>query len=230
VKNSNQPADRPGDSVESHIASAPERVEGASNGHRHSDDTSNPFAVFDRIYRNGGWCGKGSGPGSMPAASKAYISLVNRLINQTPGIQSILDIGCGDWQIMRHVDLSRNRYLGVDVAASVIATNVRDFGKEHIRFQELNPFTDDIPHVDLIIMKDVAQHLPIACVQKILERIAARCRYALITNDFVEHNVARDIPIGGWRPINVLAPPYNLPGASLAVWNGKHVTLSTFAR
>jgi tetratricopeptide (TPR) repeat protein len=191
---------------------------------------ADPFAVFDRIYRCGGWNGKGSGPGSAPAANRSYIALVNRLVNQTPGIQSILDIGCGDWQIMRQVDLSSRRYLGVDVAPSVIALNVREFSSENIHFQVLNPCTDDIPDADLIIMKDVAQHLPTACVQMILERIAGSCRYALIANDFTECNGTRDIPIGGWRPINVLAPPYNLPGATLAVWNGKHITLSGFAR
>jgi tetratricopeptide (TPR) repeat protein len=221
AENSSQDGDRPRDA--SKVSAPP------ANG-RPAGDAVDPFAVFDRIYRNGGWRGKGSGPGSAPEASKDYIALVNRLINQTPGIRSILDIGCGDWQIMRHVDLSRKRYLGVDVAASVIAANVQAFGRENIRFQVLNPCLDDIPDVDLIMMKDVAQHLPTGCVRKILERIAARCRYALITNDFTEQNVAREIPIGGWRPINVLAPPFDLPGVTLAVWNRKHVTLSTFGR
>ena len=229
---SNPTSPRPSDAHESPTDASP--TNGSVNGSgielRPSNDASDPFAVFDRIYRQGGWCGKGSGPGSAPEANKAYIALLNRLINQTPDIRSVLDIGCGDWQIMRHVDLSRKRYLGVDVAASVVDVNVRDFGRENIRFRVLNPFSEDIPDADLIIMKDVAQHLPTACVQKILERIAARCRYALIANDFTEQNVARDIAIGGWRPVNVLAHPFNLPGATFAVWNGKHFTLSGFAR
>jgi hypothetical protein len=216
------------DPIESSPQRANGRVNGSANEHRPASDAPDPFAVFDRIYRNGGWCGKGSGPGSSANASKSYIALVNRLVNQTPDIRSILDIGCGDWQIMRHVDLSRKRYLGVDVAASVVDANAREFGRENIRFQVLNPYQDEIPDADLVIMKDVAQHLPTACVRKILERIAGRCRYALITNDFTERNVAPDIPIGGWRAVNVLAPPFNLTGVTLAVWNGKHVTLSTF--
>lgn len=225
-----QADDLPRKANESPAQGAKGRANGSGIEQRPSDDAPDPFAVFDRIYRNGGWNGKGSGPGSAPAANREYIALLNRLITQKPGIESILDIGCGDWQIMRHVDLSRKRYLGVDVAASVVASNAREFGRDNIRFQVLNPYQDDIPEADLIIMKDVAQHLPAACVQKILERIASRCRYALIANDFTEQNVDRDIPVGGWRPINVLAPPFNLPGATLAIWNGKHFTLSEFAR
>ncbi|HEV3345293.1 MAG TPA: tetratricopeptide repeat protein, partial [Pirellulales bacterium] len=230
AENSGQTVDHPRDASESLAPPANGRVNGSGTEQRPAGDAQDAFAVFDRIYRNGGWCGKGSGPGSAPDASKSYIGLLNRLVNQTPDIRSILDIGCGDWQIMCHVDLSRKRYLGVDVAASVVAANAREFGRENIRFQVLNPYLDDIPEADLIMMKDVAQHLPTAYVRKILERIAARCRYALIANDFTEHNVAREIPVGGWRPVNVLAPPFNLPGVTLAVWNGKHVTLSTFGR
>ncbi|HUY90073.1 MAG TPA: tetratricopeptide repeat protein [Pirellulales bacterium] len=232
AENENQTLHCPPDAIENAAQPAGGRVNanGSAKEHLPSGDASDPFAVFDRIYRKGGWNGKGSGLGSSPDASKGYLALVNRLINQTPDIRSILDIGCGDWQIMREVDLSRKQYLGVDVAASVVDANVREFGKENIHFQVLNPYTDEIPDTDLVIMKDVAQHLPTACVQRILGRIATRCRYALIANDFTEHNLAPDIPIGGWRPVNVLAPPYNLPGATLGVWNGKHVTLSTFAR
>jgi SAM-dependent methyltransferase len=187
-----------------------------------------PFAVFDRIYRQGGWDGRGSGPGSAPEVNRELIGLLNQLINRTPGITTVLDIGCGDWQWMRRVDLAGKRYLGVDVASSVIEANLRTFGRDHVRFQTLDACEEDLPEADLIIMKDVVQHLPDECVQTILDRIARRCRWALITHDHAEQNTGQDIQIGGWRPINVLAPPFNFPGVTLGIWNGKHITLSSF--
>ncbi|GEM_PF-3560176 len=187
-----------------------------------------PFAVFDRIYRQGGWNGVGSGPGSAPEVNREFIELLNQLIQHTPGIQTILDIGCGDWQIMRHVDLTNKHYLGVDVVASVIETNTRLFGAHHVKFQVLNPCDEKIPHVDLIIMNCVAQHLPNAFVKSMLDRISTHCRWALIGNDWIAINGQGDIMMGAWHPINILLPPFNLNGVTIANWNGKHITLSKF--
>lgn len=187
-----------------------------------------PFDIFERIYQSGGWNGVGSGPGSLPQANQQYIALLQHLIQGTPGIRSILDIGCGDWQIMRHVDLRGKRYLGVDVAPSVIEANRQSFAREGIEFRVLNACREEFPAADLILLKDVLPHLPIAQVQTLLSRIAGRCRWALLVNDHTEQNGAQDIRLGEWRPINVLRPPYDFPGATLAIWNGKHIALGAF--
>jgi hypothetical protein len=67
-------------------------------------------------------------------------------------------------------------------------------------------------------------------VQTLLRRIAGRCRWLLVVNDFTDRNTDQDIRLGEWRPLNVLQPPYDFPGATLAVWNGKHIVLSAFPK
>ncbi|MCX7387505.1 MAG: class I SAM-dependent methyltransferase [Planctomycetales bacterium] len=186
------------------------------------------FAIFDRIYQHGGWNGLGSGPGSAVEVNREYIEFLNHLIQQSPTITTILDIGCGDWQIMGCVDLSGKQYLGIDVVASVVEKNNRGFGTHSVGFQVLNPCRTEIPYADLIIMKDVIQHLPGVHVQRILEQIKHRCKFAVIANDYTPVNSLHEISIGEWKPINVLSPPFSLPGCTVGIWNGKHVTLSSF--
>lgn len=160
--------------------------------------------------------------------TREYIEFLNHLIQRSPTITTILDIGCGDWQIMGHVDLSGRQYLGIDVVASVVEKNNRDVGAHSVGFQVLNPCRTEIPYADLIIMKDVVQHLPGVHVQRILEQIKHRCKFAVIANDYTPQNSPHEISIGEWKPINVLSPPFSLPGCTVGIWNGKHVTLSSF--
>ena len=182
------------------------------------------YDVFDHIYRSGGWAGSGSGPGSAPEANKEYLWIHHKILRYTPSIKTVLDIGCGDWQLMQHIDLDGKDYLGIDVSPLVITANASKFDKPGVQFKVLNPVMNDIPQVDLVIVKDVLQHLPNRDVATLLEKIRRRSRFALITNDYTDSNQC-DIAIGEYRPINVLLAPFNHPGLTLYGYIGKHVVL-----
>jgi len=70
--------------------------------------------IFDRIYLTDEWNG-GSGPGSQPQNTAKYVKFLNSFIRENK-IKSILDVGCGDWQLMSMIDLSGVRYKGIDVS------------------------------------------------------------------------------------------------------------------
>ncbi len=150
--------------------------------------------------------------------------ILHKILRYTPSIQTVLDIGCGDWQLMQHVDLEGKDYLGIDVSPLVISANVSKFNRPGVQFKVLNPVVDDIPQVDFVIVKDVLQHLPNCDVATLLEKIRRRSRFALITNDYTDSNQC-DIAIGEHRPINVLLEPFNHPGLTLYGYIGKHVVL-----
>jgi len=182
------------------------------------------YGVFDNLYRSGGWSGLGSGPGSAPEANKEYLWILHKILRYTPSINTVLDIGCGDWQLMRHADLQGKEYLGIDVSSFVIESNKKKFTSPGVSFKVMNPMLDDIPHVDLVIIKDVLQHLPNRDVVTVLRMIRKRSRFALITNDYADSNQG-DIAIGEHRPINVLLEPFNHPGLTVYGYIGKHVVL-----
>lgn len=185
------------------------------------------FEVFDRLYQRGGWDGLGSGRGSTTEASRDYAWLLHKIISYTGTIKTILDIGCGDWQIMRGVDLGSTSYLGIDVAKSIIETNDREFSRTNVQFKVMNPVVHEIPDADLIILKDVLQHLTNGHIKVILDKLTKKKAWVLITNDYTGEP-PQDIKIGDWRPVNVLLHPFNFPGLTIAGYNGKHVTISRF--
>src|SRR5688572_14138048 len=144
-------------------------------------DRKNVSGVFQTIYDRSVW-GGGSGLGSAPHVARPYMSFLQAFINNNP-VRSIVDIGCGDWQFSQFINWGERNYLGIDVVQSVIEANTARFSRSNISFVCANPLDHsfDPPSGDLLLMKDVLQHLSNANVQKLLA-LTKRFRYSLITN------------------------------------------------
>lgn len=173
-------------------------------------------APFIRIYEQDGWRG-GSGTGSAPVANIDYIATLSRFMALND-VRSVVDFGCGDWQFSRLVDWSKVDYLGVDVVPRVIEQNRERHAAPNIRF-ELFESLDQLPRADLLICKDVLQHLPNGLVRHYVEDFRHRFRWLLVTND--DHPTGRlnqDIAPGGWRPLRLDQPPFGFPCTALSSW------------
>ena len=143
--------------------------------------------TFSNIYGNGIW-GDGSGPGSRPENVRPYTEMLQAFLRQHD-IRTIIDCGCGDWQFSRHLDFGTARYIGVDIVPSVIEANRKAFARDGVEFR-CGDFTSiDLPAADLVICKDVLQHLPDANVARFLAQLP-KFRFALLTDD-VGSNVDR---------------------------------------
>lgn len=177
-------------------------------------------SVFERIYRDGLWA-NGSGTGSDPANTERYRMFVERFIVQN-NIQTVVDLGCGDWRSSRLIDWNGVGYLGVDVVESVVVRNQQRYQVDNVRFAQLND-EDELPHADLLIVKDVLQHLPNSEIHR-MSRFLGRFRLALVTNTVTSElhrcdgavvrleDVNTDVQAGLMRPVDVLGPPFNWPG------------------
>jgi 2-polyprenyl-3-methyl-5-hydroxy-6-metoxy-1,4-benzoquinol methylase len=124
--------------------------------------------TFNRIYAEGTWgkdvAGKGtSGTGSTLEITREYRAYVEDFI-RTHNVKSVVDAGSGDWTFSSAIDWNGASYLGVDIASDVIATVRTKYEKGNIRFQ-VGDITDDLPAADLLISKDVLQHLSNELVQ-----------------------------------------------------------------
>ena len=169
--------------------------------------------IFDYIYRNDLWKG-GSGSGSTEEATVHYRQFLHNFLRSN-NVKSVLDLGCGDWQFSRHMDWTGIDYLGVDVSRVALA-NTRSFAKPGIAFRQLNAVTDPLPPADLLVAKDVLQHWSNADILALLPKLSS-FRYALITNGFLPDagdQTNQDIAPGvSCRPVDLLRPPFNVPGA-----------------
>ncbi|WP_166653515.1 class I SAM-dependent methyltransferase [Paraburkholderia flava] len=176
-----------------------------------TDDTSD---VFLKIYREQSWpsAGSVSGWGSeLPNTAQ--------IIRELPGflrrffVRSIVDVPCGDFNWMQHVDLTGIDYTGADIVPDLIAANQATYGSANRRFLHLDLLTDPLPDCDLIFCRDCLFHFSHADVFRAFQTFAnSRARYVLTTT-FTCRTYPRngDIVTGQWTPINLEMAPYDLP-------------------
>ena len=171
--------------------------------------------TFNRIYAEGTWgrdvAGKGtSGSGSTLEITREYRAYVEDFIRKHR-VKSVVDAGCGDWGFSSAIDWGGASYLGVDIASDVIAA-VRDkHEKGNIRFQ-VGDITEELPAADLLISKDVLQHLSNRLVEKFVRNNLRKGKYkwVILTNDRGSDNP--DIANGGYRAIDLAAAPFEVKG------------------
>lgn len=189
-------------------------------------------AVFSKIARNNGWDGTESvsGPGStMQATAQLRASLPSLLVKY--GIGSILDIPCGDAHWITKTLPKGIDYIGADIVPALIKLNRAE--KPHLgRFEVLDLVSDRLPRVDMVIVRDCFIHLPNSTVNAALKNIKASGSSWLLATQFVDDSTNIDIEVGGYRPINLLKPPFFLsePLEVLSDFdglnhNGKHIAL-----
>jgi SAM-dependent methyltransferase len=195
-------------------------------------DRESPLTkIFNGIYSEGVWgrdvAGKGtSGSGSTLDITREYRAYLEEFIRKHR-VRSIVDAGCGDWTFSRTIDWGGASYLGVDIASDVIEVNRRKYEKRNVTFQ-VGDITEDLPAADLLISKDVLQHLPNALVHKFVRNNlkTGKYRWVLLTNDRGIGNP--DIVPGGYRAIDLAAPPFGVTGlVDLPIEFGNEVTKTT---
>ena len=165
--------------------------------------------VFSKIYKEDLWQG-GSGAGSKLENVKEYVDILQKYIDK-PEVKTVLDLGCGDWQFSKFLDLSSVLYLGIDVVDSVIDSNINLYSASNIDFISRDITTYELPQVDLIICKDVLQHLCNKDVINVLVKIIKSSKFALITNDFYPESTSnRDIENGDYRYLDLTLSPFFL--------------------
>jgi len=192
---------------------------------------SDAEAVFSKIYDDAVWAanakGEGtSGPGSTAALNRPYMSYLENFL-QEKNIQSVVDLGCGDWEFSQHINWGDVEYTGYDVVESIIESDKERFGKEGRTFIQADILNTEIPEADLLICKDVLIHFPNNRVNELLEK-TSHIKYRLFTNclyfssneklrpgedaDEVNAQLNTDIPLGKFRVLDLRSEPFNAKG------------------
>ena len=78
-----------------------------------------------------------------------------------------------------------------------------------VNFQSFDLVNDPIPDVDLLFCRYCLIHFSNDDIKKTIDNISkSNVKYVLTTNYTVKSNSS--IPTGGYRPLNLMAPPFNL--------------------
>jgi SAM-dependent methyltransferase len=173
-------------------------------------------AAFTRIYEDDHW-GGGSGTGSRPENNVEYAAFLTNFLRSNR-IASVVDFGCGDWSFSKFIDWSNISYLGLDIVKSVIDRSNANFGAENISFR-LAESLFDLPPAELLICKDVLQHLPNREINEFLAQAKRSYKWLLITNDdYPSNNLNSDILPGQWRALDLTSPPFSESAATILSW------------
>lgn len=177
--------------------------------------TQNIETIFTTIYKTNRWGNleSVSGSGSTLEFTKNIRKELPMIFNKF-SIKSVLDAPCGDFNWMQHVLTSyKVEYIGADIAKPLIDRNNKhysNFGK----FINLDITKDQLPIVDLIIVRDCLFHLSEKNIhQFFINFLSSKIKYLLITTHVNTNNYFqnRNISDGDFRLIDLFSHPYNFP-------------------
>ena len=159
---------------------------------------------FERIYSTNLWSDaeSRSGVGSNLDSTRVVRAELPAALRQL-GARVLLDVPCGDFKWMQHVDLSGIEYIGGDIVPSIIEENRRLYARESRRFVDLDLTRDALPDADVLLCRDCLVHLSYANIRAVLANIArSNIRLVLMTS-FPGRRDNYDVADGDWRALDL---------------------------
>lgn len=197
--------------------------------------------VFSEIYARNLWGGNPgdfhSGAGTHGPAASLYLSTINAFIKKHH-VLSVVDIGCGDYEIGSKIEVSN--YTGIDVVPALTDRNNAVFGSETRQFMCLDAAgVDQLPSADLCLIRQVMQHLSNTQIKAILRKLDI-FKYVIVTEhqpsekDYRDANRDKahgdDTRLYYGSGVYLDQPPFNLQTRLLAEYPGDPTRLDVHER
>jgi hypothetical protein len=131
-----------------------------------------------------------------------------------------VDLGCGDFHIGAQVRGAFGGYTACDVVPGLIAQNRLRHAALGVDFRCIDITTDDLPHAEVVMVRQVLQHLSNRDIAGFVSRIAGTCRWLVVTEHwpiedrFVPNAIkpaGSDIRLAQNSGVVLAEPPFNLP-------------------
>ncbi|WP_235835885.1 class I SAM-dependent methyltransferase [Cognatitamlana onchidii] len=178
--------------------------------------------AMEQIYEKHLWGGKDydfySGWGSHDLEIVIpYLNHVTAFLKSFPKPITVCDLGCGDFNIGKHLVKYTKAYMAVDIVDSLIERNKHRFEAVNLEFKCLDISKDEIPHADCVILRQVLQHLSNNEILDVVEKLKPY-KYVILTEHLPPPPFTPNIDIISGQGIrlrkksgvNLLCPPFNL--------------------
>lgn len=205
------------------------RIHGTKTPWINKVDPKSPTAteqIFTNIYTENIWqdAESISGAGSNLIQTKVLRERLPGLIKEL-GVESMLDIPCGDFNWLSQTRLEVPSYVGADIVEKLVAANQARYRRAEpsrsISFIKMNLLTEPLPRHDLILCRDCLVHFSNADVAQALRQIKHSGSTYLLTTTFPPpRSNDKDIKTGEWRALNLEAAPFHLPKPLLTILEG----------
>ena len=129
-------------------------------------------------------------------------------------IRTFFDAPCGDFNWMNAVEFPAwTNYIGGDISPSLIADVKKRYASDTRSFRTFNITKDVFPKADVWFCRDCLFHLPNRDILSALSMFAlSEISYLFTTTHVNAVGFANvDIPVGGFRLLDLFAPPFELP-------------------
>ena len=184
----------------------------------HGSSTSE---IFSKIYERRAW-GESANP-SLPFYSgsgshdvhtvETYVEAVACFLQSLREKPTVIDVGCGDFNVGSRIREYCSSYLAVDVVPELIEYNREKFAALHVDFQVFDITSERAPAVEVIFIRQVLQHLSNVQIRAAIGNLQESCRYLIVT----EH-----LPAAPGFPVNLDKPA----GPDIRGYIGSGVVLS----
>lgn len=170
--------------------------------------------TFEQIYADNGWSGDESlsGPGSGLVPTRPVADALVQLVRSL-GVHSVLNAACGDDMWMPDLP----GYLGIDIVPLAISRARHNHPNRAYAVGDARSIT--LPAFDLVLVRDVFQHLSYEDGQQLLGNIAASGSRWLLASTFMG-GPNRDIVTGEAYRADLEAAPFGLPPAGQRIFDG----------
>ena len=143
--------------------------------------------IFTKIYKNKLWNKKSnlifdSGSGSHEEyIVDQYVDVINKFLLKNKF--SVVDIGCGDFNIASKFYFNCRKYYGVDVVEDLIYYNNERYSDKNLQFINADATKEKLPTTDCVIIKEVLQHLTNKDIKLLIDNIG-EFKYVIITESY----------------------------------------------
>jgi hypothetical protein len=140
---------------------------------------------FEKIYKDVVWGSSintpfNSGKGSHDLTTiRPYIESVNSFLEKK--IFSVTDLGCGDFNIGKNFSNNTKEYNAIDIVPELIDFNKNKYKDLNINFLCLDIVSDYLPTSDVVLLREVLQHLSNRDIKIIVRKIEKLYKYIIVT-------------------------------------------------
>lgn len=179
-------------------------------------------AAMEQVYEKKLWGGGEhdfySGAGSHDAAIvEPYIEVVTSFLKSLDEPPVVVDLGCGDFNVGKALINHTKNYVAVDIVQELIDRNKEKFDTEKVEFLCLDIAQEDLSKGDVVIIRQVLQHLSNAEVLKVVAKLT-NYKYVILTEhlpvgDFVPNKdiiSGQGIRLKKRSGLDLLAPPFHM--------------------
>lgn len=189
-------------------------------------------AVFDSVYRDKAWShGKVEGSLSGEGSEGPWLVASVDAILAYPGLAStpVVEIGCGDFNFGSRISPHTPFYTAIDVSPVIIEANKRTYaGLTNVEFRAVNGQDAALPKGQIVIIRQVLQHITNAEIIAIMEGVlASEPEQVFVFEDVPADTFVpnRDLPVAGpftriglSSGVDLREAPFSLPFVLASEW------------